>query len=78
MKPNLTRRSAVVPSSFGVAASSGPVRPCQGRELTSSEKANVRVVIDFYASWPSHSLDRVISFFVENVRLARQAETRSR
>ena len=40
----------------------------QGRaaDLTPAERANVQVVTDFCAAWPSHDLEKVLSFFAED------------
>lgn len=33
---------------------------------TAAEAANIQVVKDFCAAWPSHDLDRILSFFADN------------
>ena len=33
---------------------------------TATETANIQVVKDFCAAWPSHDLDRILSFFADN------------
>jgi len=63
---NMTRRSAVVQSGFGLAAIAGLRGRAKAAELTPSEKANIQAVNDFCAAWPSHNVDRVMSFFAEN------------
>lgn len=34
-------------------------------EPTAAERANMQVVRDFCAAWPSHDLDRILSFFAD-------------
>ena len=34
-------------------------------EPTAAERANTQVVRDFCAAWPSHDLDRILSFFAD-------------
>ncbi|PWU02554.1 MAG: hypothetical protein C5B51_20655 [Terriglobia bacterium] len=64
--PGLTRRSAFTAAGFGMAAMTGIERRAEAAEQTPSEKANIAVVNDFCAAWPSHDLERVMSFFAEN------------
>lgn len=66
MKSNLTRRSAVMQSSLGLAAIAGLHGRTYAAESTPSEKANVQVVNSFCAAWPSHNVDRIMSFFAES------------
>ena len=40
--------------------------PLEAAEQTAAEKANIQVVKDFCAAWPSHDLDRIVGFFAEN------------
>jgi limonene-1,2-epoxide hydrolase len=61
-----TRRSAFTAAGLGLAAIAGVPRSADGAEWTAAEKANVQVVNDFCASWPSHDIDKVMSFFAEN------------
>jgi len=51
---------------FSLAALAGIGAHANAAELTPSEKANVQVVTDFCGAWPSHNVDRVMSFFAEN------------
>jgi limonene-1,2-epoxide hydrolase len=69
--PGLTRRSilstaGVSTAGLGLAALAGMPRPADAAEWTATEKANVQVVNDFCAAWPSHDLNRVMSFFADN------------
>jgi limonene-1,2-epoxide hydrolase len=62
----VTRRSAVTAAGFGLAAMAGLNRRADAAESTPAERANIQVVNDFCAAWPSHEIDRVMSFFAEN------------
>jgi limonene-1,2-epoxide hydrolase len=35
-------------------------------DLTEAERANVKIVNDFCATWPSHDIDKLVSFFAED------------
>ena len=57
-------RRGFLAAGLGVAASAGlgvGVRAAP----TPSETANIQVVKDFCAAWPSHDLDRILSFFAD-------------
>jgi limonene-1,2-epoxide hydrolase len=62
----LTRRSAFSTAGLGLAAIAGLPGSANAAQWSAAEKANVQVVNDFCAAWPSHNLDRVMSFFSEN------------
>ena len=62
----LTRRSSFTAAGLGLAVVAGMGRRADAAEQTATEKANVQVINDFCAAWPSHDLDRVMSFFAEN------------
>lgn len=62
----LTRRSALTTAALGLAAIPGISGRAAAAELTAAEQANVQVVNDFCAAWPSHNLERIMSFFAEN------------
>ena len=64
--PGLSRRSAFTTAGIGLAAIAGMSGTAEAAEWTAAEKANVQVVNDFCAAWPSHDLDKVMSFFAEN------------
>jgi limonene-1,2-epoxide hydrolase len=66
MKSNMTRRSAVIQSSLGLAAIAGLCGRSEAAQLTPSEQANIQIVNDFCAAWRSHNVDRLMSFFSEN------------
>jgi len=62
----LTRRSALSTGGLGIAAIAGMSGAAEAADWTVAEKANVQVVNDFCAAWPSHDIDNVMSFFSEN------------
>jgi limonene-1,2-epoxide hydrolase len=61
-----TRRSALRTAGLGLATMACVSRPADASEWTAAEKANVQVVNDFCAAWPSHDIDKIMSFFGEN------------
>jgi limonene-1,2-epoxide hydrolase len=62
----ITRRYSFSAAGLGLAAVIGTQRPAYAAEETPAEKANVQMVNDFCAAWPSHDLGRIMSFFAEN------------
>jgi hypothetical protein len=40
--------------------------PLEAAEQTAAEKANIQVVKDFCAAWPSHDLEKILGFFADN------------
>jgi limonene-1,2-epoxide hydrolase len=61
----LDRRGFLV-TGAGLAAVAAFARPANAAEMTADERANVKVVNDFCAAWPSHDLSKVIAFFPDN------------
>jgi limonene-1,2-epoxide hydrolase len=61
-KPVLSRRKALRAAGAGLA-SLGSARGAHAADWTPAERANVQVVNDFCAAWPSHDLQKVTSFF---------------
>jgi len=61
-----TRRSALTAGGLGIAAIVGMPSRAGAAQRTAAEKANVQVVNDFCAAWPSHDINKVMSFFAEN------------
>jgi limonene-1,2-epoxide hydrolase len=59
----LTRRTALT-AAWGITAAL-TFSTC-AHALTDAEKANIQVVNDFCAAWPSHDLEKVMSFFSDN------------
>ena len=62
----VTRRSALTAAGVGFATMAGLHGRADAAEPTAAEKANIQVVNDFCAAWPSHDLDRIMSFFQAN------------
>jgi limonene-1,2-epoxide hydrolase len=62
----VTRRSTFASAGLGLAAIAGLRGRADAAEQTADEKANIRVVNDFCAAWPSHDIDRIMSFFAED------------
>jgi len=62
----VTRRSTIATAGLGLAAMAGISSRANAAELTALEKGNIQVVKDFCAAWPSHNIDRIMSFFAEN------------
>jgi limonene-1,2-epoxide hydrolase len=62
----LTRRSAFTAAGLGFAAIAGIPGRADAAEWSAAEKANVQVINDFCAAWPSHNIDKIMSFFAEN------------
>lgn len=64
-KSVLSRRSALRTAGAGLAglvSASG----AHAADWTPAERANVQVVNDFCAAWPSHDLQKVTSFFADD------------
>jgi limonene-1,2-epoxide hydrolase len=59
-------RRGFLASGAGIAAVALFARPAEAAEMTADEKANVKIVNDFCATWPSHDLAKVMAFFPDN------------
>ena len=70
MKP--TRRKALTSAGLGLAAFAARANAA---EWTAAEKANVDAVTAFCATWPSHDVTKIMSFFAEQCSY-RLTETR--
>jgi limonene-1,2-epoxide hydrolase len=64
-KPVLSRRNALNAAGVGLACLVS-TRNARAADWTSAERANVQVVNDFCAAWPSHDLQEVTSFFADD------------
>jgi limonene-1,2-epoxide hydrolase len=51
---------------LGFAGMADINRRADAAETTQAEKANIQVINDFCAAWPSHDIDRIMSFFAAN------------
>ena len=58
-------RRGFLAAGAGLAAAAGVVGRVEAAEMTAAERANVRLVNDFCAAWPSHDLASVMSFFAD-------------
>ena len=63
---SLTRRKALTATGTGIAAALALPSSVNAAAWTSTENANAQIVTDFCAAWPSHNLDKVMSFFAGN------------
>jgi limonene-1,2-epoxide hydrolase len=59
-------RRMFLASGLGVAAATGLVRSADAAEPSAVEKANMQIVKDFCAAWPSHDLEKILAFFPDN------------
>ena len=59
-------RRMFLASGLGVAAATGLARSADAAEPSASEKANMQIVKDFCAAWPSHDLEKILAFFPDN------------
>lgn len=59
-------RRMFLASGLGVAAATGLARSASAAEPSAMEKANIQIVKDFCAAWPSHDLDKILAFFPDN------------
>jgi limonene-1,2-epoxide hydrolase len=60
----MDRRAFLVTGGAAVAAA-GYARGLEASEWTPLEQANVKIVNDFCAAWPSHDLTKIMSFFAD-------------
>ena len=59
-------RRMFLASGLGVAAATGLARSADAAEPSAMEKANMQIVKDFCAAWPSHDLEKILAFFPDN------------
>ena len=64
-KTTIDRRGFLA-AGAGLTAVAALGRTAEAAELTADERANVKVVNDFCAAWPSHDLAKVMAFFADN------------
>ena len=62
----LDRRSFLAAGLGAAATAAAFAAPVEAAEQTATEKANIQVVKDFCAAFPSHDLDRIVGFFAES------------
>lgn len=59
-------RRGFLAAGAGAMALAGMARAANAAELTTDEQANVQLVNDFCAAWPSHDLGKVMAFFADD------------
>ncbi|NQV70881.1 MAG: nuclear transport factor 2 family protein [Pseudohongiella sp.] len=59
-------RRGFLAAGAGAMALAGMARSANAAELTSDEQANVQLVNDFCATWPSHDLGNIMAFFADD------------
>ena len=59
-------RRMFLASGLGVAAATGLARSADAAEPSAMEKANMQIVKDFCAAWPSHDLEKILAFFPDS------------
>lgn len=59
-------RRGFLAAGAGAIALAGMARSANAAELTTDEQANVQLVNDFCAAWPSHDLSKVMAFFADD------------
>ena len=59
-------RRAFLAAGLGVAAVAGIGTEAAAAEPSALEKANMQLVKDFCAAWPSHDLEKILAFFADN------------
>ena len=64
-EPEMNRRGFIAAGASAVAFAA-IARSASAAELTTDEQANVQLVNEFCAAWPSHDLDNIMSFFADD------------
>ena len=59
-------RRGFLATGAGVLALAGLPRLAEAAAMSDLEQANVQLVKDFCAAWPSHDLERVMAFFADD------------
>ncbi len=65
MTSSTTRRAALATTGLGILAA-GFAPGAKAAEMSSAEKANVQLVNDFCAAWPTHDPAKIMAFFADN------------
>ncbi len=61
-----TDRRGFLATGLAAVALTGVGRSSEAAEPTALEQANMQVVKDFCAAWPSHDLEKILAFFADN------------
>ena len=64
--PGGTDRRRFLATGLGLVALAGVGHSAEAAEPSALEKANMQVVKDFCGAWPSHDLEKILSFFADN------------
>ena len=59
-------RRGFLATGLAAVALTGMGRSSEAAEPTALEQANMQVVKDFCAAWPSHDLEKILAFFADN------------
>ena len=59
-------RRGFLGAAAGLAGAVSLASPADAADMTADERANVKIVNDFCAAWPSHDLAKVMAFFADN------------
>ena len=66
VKNAITRRKALTAGGLVLAGDAALSLPLKAAEPTAAEAANLKLVNEFCADWPSHDVDKIMSFFADN------------
>jgi limonene-1,2-epoxide hydrolase len=66
IRPGSTRRTFISGGALGAAALLVTASRSDARDRTAAEKANVKIVDDFCASWVSHDPEKIASFMADD------------
>lgn len=66
IKGSELNRRGFLAAGAGAIALASMTTSARAAELTPDEAANVKLVNDFCAAWPSHDLDRIMAFFADD------------
>lgn len=65
-KAPVVNRRGFLAAGAGVMALANMSRLAGAAEPTSDEQANIQLVNEFCAAWPSHDLDKIMAFFADD------------
>lgn len=65
-KESQINRRGFLAAGAGAIAFAGIAQSASAAELTADERANIELVNEFCAAWPSHDLDRIMEFFADD------------
>jgi limonene-1,2-epoxide hydrolase len=65
-KESKVNRRDFLTAGAGALALAGIAQSASAAELSTDEQANVQLVNDFCAAWPSHDLEKIMTFFADD------------